>query len=158
MTDPLRRLTDTLHAQIPLSAAMGVRAARYDAEGLVLEIPLAPNHNHAATAFAGSLNALTTLAGWGLLWLLLDEAGLAASIVIQDSSIDYLRPVDADLIVARCAPPPPVELERFLSALRRRGLARVALNTTIGPESRPQVRFIGRYVARRDASAVGSRV
>lgn len=156
MTDPLRRLADTLHTQIPLSTAMGVRAARYDAEGLALEMPLAPNHNHAAAAFAGSLNALTTLAGWGLLWLLLDEAGIAANIVIQDGSIDYLRPVDADLIVARCAPPPPVELGRFLAALRRRGLARIALGATIGPEGRPEVRFSGRFVASRAAPATGS--
>lgn len=108
-------------------------------------MPLAPNHNHAAAAFAGSLNALTTLAGWGLLWLLLDEAGLAANIVIQDSNVAYLRRVDADLITVRCIPPLPTELGRFLAALRRRGLA-------ASPSARPS----GRRAARRCASAGAS--
>lgn len=83
---------------------MQIRGVSYGADGLTLAAPLVPNGNHAATAFAGSLNALLTLAGWGLLWPLLDEAHIAASMVIQDSHIPYLRPVDTDL-VARCSLP-----------------------------------------------------
>jgi thioesterase domain-containing protein len=146
----LRRLEATLHQQIPLSRAMQVRSVAYGPSGLTLAAPLAPNRNHAASAFAGSLNALLTLAGWGLLGLLLEEAQIRASVVIQDSSIRYVRPVGADLM-ARCGMPAPAELARFLAALRRRGAARIALEAQIGPDDAPAVQLSGRYVATRSA-------
>ena len=36
-----------------------------------MRLPLDPNRNHQQTAFAGSLNALCTIAGWGSVYLLL---------------------------------------------------------------------------------------
>ncbi len=38
-----------------------------------MRLPLGPNRNHQQTAFAGSLNALCTIAGWGTVLLLLKE-------------------------------------------------------------------------------------
>ncbi|RYD25022.1 MAG: hypothetical protein EOP86_27860, partial [Verrucomicrobiaceae bacterium] len=76
---------DYLHRQIPLSRAMGARVETYDGETLVLTAPAELNHNHLGTAFGGSLSALATLAGYGLLWL---ELGSRDShIVIRRSRI-----------------------------------------------------------------------
>lgn len=147
MSTPLSRLEATLHEQIPLSRAMGLRVATCDAEGLVLEAPLTPNRNHTASAFAGSLNSLLTLAGWGLVWLLLDEAQVAASVVIQDSTISYRRPVTEPTLVARCSTPAVSTRTSFLSTLRKRGLARISLVASIGTTSDPAVHFNGRFVA-----------
>ena len=65
----LRETEAFFYEQIPLTRAMGVRVESYDGQQLVLTAPLALNHNHLGTAFGGSLSALATLAGYGLLWL-----------------------------------------------------------------------------------------
>src|SRR5262249_11092228 len=110
--DLLAQLQATFDHEIPLSRAIGLTALRYDARGLTLGAPLAPNTNHKSTAFAGSLNAAATLAGWGLVWLLLRERGLAATIVIQESETRYQLPVRGDF-AAICALPPAAEIEQL---------------------------------------------
>src|SRR6266478_6063574 len=86
-SDLLRHLQQTMHSEIPLTGAIGIRAVAYDREGLRLSAPLAQNINDKGTVFSGSLNAVITLAGWGLIWLLLQEQDLSGAIVIQDSTI-----------------------------------------------------------------------
>lgn len=140
-------LEETLHHEIPLSLAMGLTVAGYDGERLTLRAPLAPNINHKSTAFAGSLNALTTLAGWGLIWLITHEHDLPSVIVIQESATRYLRPVGQDF-VATCHLPPARQIERFLTALRERGRARLPLSVEIlSVDGQIAVSFTGRYVA-----------
>lgn len=122
----------------------------YNGETLILHAPLAPNINHKQTAFAGSLNAVITLAGWGLLWLILKEENIAGKIVIQDSTINYLQPVVADFR-AVCRRPDPAQLQRFLNILKKKGVARLELEAVIEtePEKTLLVTFSGRYVAHK---------
>lgn len=140
-------LQKTLHHEIPLSAALGLEVAEYDGDSLTLRAPLAPNINHKSTAFAGSLNAVATLTGWGLIWLITREHGFPSVIVIQEHETRYLRPVGQDF-AATCHTPPTRQIERFLTALRQRGRARLPLTVEIrtGGEQ-PAVIFTGRYVA-----------
>lgn len=114
-------------------------------ESLSLWAPISPNLNHKSTAFAGSLNSVLTLAGWGLVWLLLQEWGLAGTVVIQESTCRYLHPVHEDF-VARCARPSQEELERFQAQLRGRGKGRLELKVDVSAGERPEVTFWGRYV------------
>ena len=150
MIDRLHRLQTTLHREIPLSAALGLRVMSYVDGCVTLEAPLAPNINHKESAFAGSLNAVATLTGWSLLWLLLDEAALAGKTVIQDSAIVYRAPVAADF-AARCWLPEPAQLQRFLLTLRKRRRARLALTAQIGQGDLVAVHFSGRYVVQLDS-------
>jgi len=109
--DAVMRLERYMHGHIPMVAQMQVRVAGFDASGLRLAAPLAPNINHERTAFGGSLASLMTLACWGYLWLLLeDHSGL--HIVVNEAKIDYLRPV-TDTLDALCPPPEAAVLERF---------------------------------------------
>ena len=57
-----------------------------------MRLPLGPNRNHQQTAFAGSLNALCTIAGWGTVFLLLKELDRRGNIVIRRSSISIRSP------------------------------------------------------------------
>ncbi|HEX5439324.1 MAG TPA: thioesterase domain-containing protein [Ktedonobacterales bacterium] len=142
-----RELEAVLHHEIPLSRQMGLTVQRYDGVCLALGAPLAPNINHKATAFAGSLTAVMTLAGWGTVWLLLAERGLHGTIVIQESSTRYQLPVGHDF-TATCRAPSADEAERFLAGLRRRGKARLALKVEIlDGDRRVAVAFTGIYVA-----------
>lgn len=140
-------LQDVLHHEIPLSQQIGLVVEEYDGERLSLRAPLAPNINHKSTAFAGSLNAVATLAGWGLTWLLLREHDLDGVIVIHESAARYELPVASDF-VATCRLPATHAIERFLVALRRRGKARLALTVEIlDTQGRAAVVFSGSYVA-----------
>lgn len=141
----LDALEATLHREIPLTRAMGVSVARFDVEGLVLRAPLAPNLNHKHTAFGGSLATLATLAGWGLVQLLLREHG-PVTVVIQESTVSYRLPVTADF-EARCALPPADALDHFRRMLERRGVARIGLEVTIRSDDELAVHFHGQFVA-----------
>ncbi len=142
-----RELETVLHHEIPLSRQMGLTVDRYDGERLSLCAPLAPNVNHKATAFAGSLTAVATLTGWGATWLLLRERDMGGVIVIQESTTRYLLPVSGDF-VATCRLPSARVIERFLAGLRRRGKARLPLSVEIlDGAGRVAVAFSGQYVA-----------
>jgi thioesterase domain-containing protein len=152
--DRTRDLGRVLASELPITQHLGIAVARADADGVELALPLAPNRNHQGTMFAGSLNAVATLAGWAVVWLVVARAGLAAGIVIQDSTIDYLRPVTGDCL-ARCEPPLPAAREQFLAALARHRRARLALSVAITVGEKPAARFHGRFVALARAGGTG---
>jgi thioesterase domain-containing protein len=138
-------LQETLAHEIPITQHLAIRVVNYDQTGLVLQAPLAPNINHKQTAFAGSLNSVVTLAGWGLLWLILKELALPARVVIQDSECSYLRPVSDDFS-AFCPRPEQEQIDRMAEALKKRGKARIELHTEILNGTTVAVSFTGRYV------------
>jgi thioesterase domain-containing protein len=144
MTDRSAALERTLHSEIPISQAMGVRVAAYDGTSLKLTAPLAPNINHKCTAFGGSLYTLAVLCGWGMVHLKLTEADLRKHIVIQESSIRYLLPVDQDM-QAECRLD-EAALRQFLRTLAKHGRARLSLDVVITHNNQPAVEFSGRYV------------
>lgn len=147
--DRRQKLQHTLQTEIPITSALGLEVIAYEHGCLSLSAPLAPNINHKDTAFAGSINAVVTLAGWSLLWCLLDEADLAAKIVIQDSSIQYLRPVAADF-TARCCLPEQAQVMRFLTMLHKKHRSRIELQAEVWAAEVCAVSFRGRYVVQRE--------
>lgn len=134
------------HEQIPLTKAMGVRVEEHDGRQLVLSAPLEANHNHLGTAFGGSLAALATLAGYGLLWLELGNRD--AHIVIRRSELDYRHPVTGPLR-AICRKPPEAELAAFRATFAKAGKARVRLEVTVEEQGRVCMTFVGTFVAIR---------
>lgn len=144
-----RRLQDYMHAHIPLVAQMQVTVAGFDATGLRLTAPLAPNINHERTAFGGSLASLMTLACWGYLWLLLEgEAGL--HIVVNEAKVSYLKPVTGELDTL-CPPPQAAELEKFRDMLVRRGKARIELSAEVRQGAVVAARYLGSFAVYREA-------
>ncbi len=145
MHDRLQELQETLARDIPITNHLGITVESYNDQGLTLKAPIQQNINHKSTAFAGSLNALLTLAGWGLLWLILKERGLHVQIVIQESMSNYLRPVTRDFS-ARCHKPDPAYIARLETTLRKKGKARLELQSEIREGDIVAVTFSGRYV------------
>lgn len=149
MTDDLAALRAVWQSRMPITEALGIEVLAAGANELILAMPLAPNRNHKGTMFAGSLSALATLAGWSTLWLLLREEDAEAHIVIQDASIRYLRPVRTDA-TAHVQFPDPTARERLLTTFRRRGRARIPLDTAVRDTSGETVAgFRGRYVVHK---------
>lgn len=149
MTDALLR---ALHDDLPITRHLGIRVASASLDSVALVAPLAPNRNHRGTAFAGSVNALATLAGWSWLWLFIRAERLAAQAVIQDSTIRYTRPIGSDF-TATAAVPSAAAIARLLAALRKGGRGRIALEVTVADVGGPAALFSGRYVLERGPGA-----
>ncbi len=143
---PFYETEQFFYEKIPLTRAMGVKVEAYDREKLILTAPLEENHNHLGTAFGGSLGALATLAGYGLLWLELGDRD--CHIVIRSSSISYERPVHG-LLRAICRRPDESELADFKDAFKKKGKARIRLHVTIEEGDQVCVVFEGIFVAIR---------
>jgi thioesterase domain-containing protein len=135
-----------LHANIPLSAAMGVHVKVATPVQVLLSAPLAPNINHHQTVFGGSGVVLATLAAWSLLHLRLEHEGLDAQLVIQRSSMQYERPIAGDFD-AECRFTDDTAWARFLSTLQRRGRARMTLSAQLLHSAHEMGSFVGDFVA-----------
>lgn len=125
---------------------MGIRVADCGAEGLAMSLPLELNRNHQQTAFAGSLNALCTITGWGTMYLIVRSLGRHGSIVIRRSTIKYHQPVVDSQIVARCQSIDPTARDHFAEMFLEKGQAKLDLRVEIAGTDRPAVSFSGSYV------------
>jgi thioesterase domain-containing protein len=140
-----------LNTELPITVPLGLRVVTADAAHVIVAAPLAPNRNHRGTAFAGSLNAVATLAAWSWFTRFLAERTLAAQVVLQDSSIAYTRPVVSDFTATATAPE-EATIARFLAAFRRSGRGRLRLTVDVADASGVAATFSGRYVAERAPS------
>ena len=115
-----------LYAAMPPVAALQLRIAGFDGDALRRAAPRTAHHNNTNCAFGGSLASLMTLAGWGLVTLRLQEAGLAADVYVADTQLHYRAPLFADLqATARLAEPDA--WAGVLERLRDRGRASVRI-------------------------------
>lgn len=118
---------------IPLAKAMGVGVQVSDDRALVLTAPKEQNKNSLNTAFGGSLVALATLAGYGVVWELMRAENTDKPvwhIVVKESRAAYRRPVIGDLR-AICERPAQAAIAEFKDALARYGKAKLKLRTAI---------------------------
>jgi thioesterase domain-containing protein len=147
--DRTAELEAYLHAQIPLSRAMGMRVTRADRTRVVLCAPLAPNINHRQTFFGGSAASLATLAAWALAHeRIREESGLDVHVVIQRSSMEYLEPAATE-VYAECVTPPDEQWERLLRSVRRWGRGRIGLTVQLQAHGAIVGSFEGEFVALR---------
>jgi thioesterase domain-containing protein len=142
----LAELQETLESAIPMCAQMGMRVHALGDGGITLRAPLDRNRNHQGTAFAGSLNALCTMAGWANVFLLMRSHGLTGDVVIRRSSIKYLHPVRSQEILARSHQVGDRERDFFLEMLADKGQAKVDVRVEITAADETVVAFNGSYV------------
>lgn len=147
--EPLDALTAHF-AGMPPVAALQPRVLAWEDGALRLLAPLAANINDKGNAFGGSLCSLMTIAGWGLAFLQLAEAGLEADIYVADTRIRYLKPVYEDLLVeARLDTAGEGAAALDLSGiLRAQGRASFRINAcTVLADGGTAAALGGRYVA-----------
>lgn len=132
---------------MPPVAAMRADVAGYEHGRLRLHAPLEANVNDKGSAFGGSLGSLMTIAGWGLVTLQLDLAGMPAEVYVADSAIRYLAPLRSDLD-AEAGLAEGESWAPFLSTLRQRGRARIGVEAIVRlPDGGPATTLSGRFVA-----------
>ena len=134
----------------PVAALQPAIDAWHDGH-LRLSAPLAANINDKGCAFGGSLSSLMTIAGWGLAFLKLAEAGLEADIYVADSRVRYLKPVYEDLLVEvrlDTAGENAADAIDLPGALRGKGRASVRMEArTLLADGGVAAVLVGRYVA-----------
>tara|TARA_R110002111_G_scaffold28726_9_gene60877 strand:+ start:4985 stop:5422 length:438 start_codon:yes stop_codon:yes gene_type:complete len=138
-------LQEVLRSEISLTKEIGITVSEYTGDSLTLQAPLENNLNHKCTAFGGSIYSVSVLSGWGLLYLLLKEHGLAGHIVIQESNTQFLKPVEADLS-ATCSFESMEQKDKFIRMFKRKGVARIQLESRITFDNDDHVIFNGAYV------------
>jgi thioesterase domain-containing protein len=141
----LRRAEGFFHEQIPITRAMGVRVVANDESGFAIEAPVALNSNHLRTAFGGSINAVATLAAYGMLWLELNDP--TVHVVVAESSIRFLRPM-REMIRAVCQRPGPDQWKTFRTEFQSAGKARIKLYVKVVEAEHTAAEFEGTFVAR----------
>lgn len=139
-------LAQYIHGHIPLSRAMGVSVLSVEENAVTLQAPLAPNINHRHTAFGGSASALAILAGWALLHVRLQAAGIVDRLVIQRNVMEYQHPILGQF-TARSTLESPERWQEFTAMLSRRGKARITVLAALEHMERVVGRFTGEFVA-----------
>ena len=144
--DPALQALLAHYQSMPPVAAMQLQIAGADASSLRLRAPLAAHVNDKGCAFGGSLVSLMTLAGWGVVTLALQRAGLTADVFVASSEVRYRAPLYADLeAVARAD---AAELAAFVAAFRDVGRASVNLEAQVPlPNGGSACDLRSRYVA-----------
>ena len=141
----IKALEDVLHTDIPLTKHIGITVGDLTNTSLSLHAPLKNNINHKSTAFGGSIYSVSVLSGWGLIYSIMQQHNLTGHIVIQESNTKFIRPVTAD-ITAKCCFDSTEQCEKFLKMYKRKGIARIRLESTISCADENAVVFTGTYV------------
>lgn len=132
MPTALAHLGRVFAQDIPLSQNLGVEVLTWQDRQLQLQFPLAPNINHQASMFGGSMYCAAVLAGWGWLHLALREEGIDTThIVVQSGQIDYPRPITHERIIALATAPDDKSWQRFLTTYRKYGKARLQVTSRV---------------------------
>lgn len=141
----IKALEEVLHTDIPLTQHIGISVRELTDTSLSLYAPLDNNINHKCTAFGGSIYSISVLSGWGLIYSLMQQHDLSGHIVIQESNTRFISPVTTDLIT-QCCFNSTEQYEKFIIMYKRKGIARIKLETKINCMGKTAVLFSGTYV------------
>jgi thioesterase domain-containing protein len=149
LTSEEKRYQQELLRAIPVVDGMDIRIVGLSLDNLSLSAPLNTHINYEGTAFGGSLNTLCVLSCYLLIHHRLKKEDLDFnSLVIQDSQIQYLKPVNNDFMASAKF----LNAESFLKTFERRGMARAQMKAVVTCDGLQVdlVQFEGRFVATKD--------
>ena len=121
--DAKQYLTE-LTQSIPVTSNLDVDIIDLSDHGVTLGAPLGTHINYEGTAFGGSLNTICILACYLSVHHFFRSKSISfQSLVIQDSTMNYIKPVDANFITVAHIE----NVESLLKAYERRSIARAQL-------------------------------
>jgi thioesterase domain-containing protein len=133
-----------LHGEIPLTKVMGMEVKAWNGQAVTLTAPLEPNLNHADTVFGGSIASIGIMAGYCLAYLLLEERKISNRLLIQQSSVEFLRPIDAEMTARASA---PADAAAFIELVQKKRRARLTVASEVSCKGLLAARHTGVYVA-----------
>jgi thioesterase domain-containing protein len=135
-----------IDADIALARHIGVVVEQADDESLILCAPFKPNANHISTAFGGSLYCVAVLTAWAWATRYLGMHDIPADAVVQQSTIEFLAPVEGELR-AHLIPPAAAKIDKFRKMLERAGRGRIQLHVELRNAAQPAALFDGMFAA-----------
>lgn len=146
-----REFEEYLHDKIPMTEAMSFKVFEFHPQKVTIGADLKPNINHKSTAFGGSINSLATVCGWAIVFNIIKRVDPYSHIVIQKSSINYLKPISNNF-VAICELLDQSKLDKFIKSYHRLGKARIDLRVLIQDGNEIAAEFSGHYVVFKEKS------
>ena len=144
--DQVSPLLDEFFAEhLPISRYLNMRVHEFTGDTFSLAIDLAPSINDKLTAFGGSLYCAAVMNCWGMVYLQGRQRGINANIVVSHAEIDYLAPVDDEVIIATCHAPDDADWEGFFRSFNAKGKSRAKVSSSIFSRGREAVQFHGQY-------------
>jgi thioesterase domain-containing protein len=139
-------LQNRIVQEFALARHMGIVVESADDAAVVLRAPLVLNANYKGTAFGGSLYSVAVLTGWAWVTRHLAVRAVAADAVIQESSAQFLHPVQGELRATALAPE-AMPIEKFRRMLQRSGRGRITLRVEIEYDRTLAMLFEGVFAA-----------
>jgi thioesterase domain-containing protein len=139
-----------LLSSIPVVGSMNISIEEVGDDFILLKAPLDTNINYEGTAFGGSLNTACILSSYLMVHHALRNNGIAfESLVIQNSSVEYLKPVRKDFFAKAFLG--ERNRQHLFRLLEKRGRGRVEIESSIftDDENEKLVTFTGRFVVGR---------
>lgn len=140
-----KQFEELLHKLIPITETMGFSVEEFKPGKVRIGVKLAPNLSHGVTAFGGSINSAMNLCGWALVYSNSLSLNQNVHIVLQKSSIEYIKPITTDF-VAECELINNEKRDRFFKTYKHRGKARLEVHVQIKDNQKILARFRGMYV------------
>jgi len=125
-----KELLKYLQKSIPITRKMDLTVLDSSPERVAIQAGLKANRNHKRTAFGGSISTLMVLSCFSLMKNILEDRQLEGEVVIQRSQVEFLRPVEEDLVAVALAPDRD-KLESFVDQLTQRGKGRLGMTALI---------------------------
>ena len=138
-------LTEFYAQHLPITKYLNMRVHEYTGDSFSLAIDLKPSINDKFTAFGGSLYSVAVMNCWGMCYLQARQRSINPNLVVSHGEIDYLAPVDDDVIIATCHAPDDIDWQAFYDSFYQRGRAKAKLSSTIICRGKEAVKFHGQY-------------
>lgn len=138
------KLSEFVATHLPTAVHMEIAVDAYDSKSLRLKAPLGPSINDKKTAFGGSIYVVAVMSCWGMVYLRCIERGIEPDIVVAKADIEYLKPVNSD-IVAQSVVADEADWTRFFEDFASRGKAKIALSSEVIVDGECAARFNGLY-------------
>ena len=130
---------------LPIAKYLNLQVLEYDGEIFKLGIDLKPSINDKLTAFGGSLYCVSVVNCWGMVYMQARQRGINPNLVVSHAEIDYLAPVDDELIVSTCSDPSDMSWDHFFDKYQQTGKTRANVSSSIHCRGKEAVRFKGQY-------------
>jgi thioesterase domain-containing protein len=147
-------LQQRIDREIAIARHMGVIVDAADDAAVILRAPLSRNANHKGTAFGGGLYSLAVLTGWAWVTRHLAVLKIDADAVIQESTVQFLKPVTGELR-ACLSVPTGAEIARFDRMLKRAGRGRIRLRVTMHQGQTLAAAFTGLFATQARPNPAG---
>ncbi|MDA3852051.1 MAG: YiiD C-terminal domain-containing protein [Spirochaetaceae bacterium] len=141
-----KELQQYVNEHIPIVNALKFKIQGITQKEVKVQAPYLYHINHRNSVFGGSISSLLILAAWARVKCIMEEIDPRAIIVIQDSQVEYLKPVLEDFTAE--SKDLSLDLNKIQRMYQRFGKARLNIGAEIHVESKREIlaSFEGRFV------------